>query len=240
MSIDVYVMPLWRYYAGDYTSPLAAMMMAKGGPRPKRLNPLTGEITPGPREHDVGFVEKWKARSRVRRVAAAARKVNGSKIQWRDDGDCVHRAQVHSIDALRAYDAWLSCRDLSPAFEPAVPGKWHEHPAFKLRHQQGRPPLCPHWLAASGNGLILPCDFAVPAVIQSIEFQGMQFRVMAASAKRVAAELDRLNTQLRAPNTLDAARHGQSPLLNVYEGYLEARRPVDLCLKHGLPMIYDA
>jgi len=239
MSIDLYVMPLWRFCAGDYTSPLAAFMEGSGGPPPKRVNVSTGQVTPAPHEHEVGFFERWRARREVARVRRAVRNANGRSVAWKDDGPCVHRSQAHALNPLLAYEAWLSCKDLMPAFEADVSKPWNSHPALRLRHEHGRQSLCPHLIAAAGSGVFLPCDFATPVVIRTVQIRKWTFTIMAGSSIRLAAELDRLNQSLKTPDPFVWEEHKSNPLVQVYEGYLEIRKAVELSVKHGLPMIYE-
>src|SRR5688500_1459538 len=116
MSLDVFVMPLSRYLAGDFTTATERFAREQGIPY-SRL----GGGKPGlPIDEARQFV-----RSRRSQLSAQL----GPEIRWRDEGDTVFAEQFDfdAWHALRAYAANVT----RPVSDFAFDVESHQHPALR-------------------------------------------------------------------------------------------------------------
>src|SRR5262245_29757091 len=116
MALDVFVMPLWRFKAGDFTSPIEQKLGIKptvislsAPPPPSR--PLFLRICAwlGLFEfHEAPSGEELKALSidRVDNLKSELARLTGKRVDWNDDGPIAYSNQFHQPIILRVLAAW--------------------------------------------------------------------------------------------------------------------------------------
>jgi hypothetical protein len=232
MALDVYVMPLWRFKAGDFDAPIE---------RNLNLEPIVISVDgiERPSRGRTGGPARWLRRSRARRevraVRAAVEAANCMKVRWNDDGPVAYSQQSAGIEALRAYARWLDCRDQFPMFAPPPERDYYKHPAMKV---QVASPSCPHLIGHSCfNGYFLPAEFEHIAEVEPYLIFGRWPAIhQVGSSVRLLKELDLIQNNLQSPpaDSLDPS----DPLAAVKIAYLQLREVAELSCKHGLPIIF--
>ena len=108
-------MPLWRFKAGDFSSPIEAVT----GLRPKIV---TGEgIVELPASHTSA--DKRRAQREVEAVRRAVEAANGIGVEWQDEGGVVYSSRTWDMEALLAHALWLErATYCSPRRKPWVSG----------------------------------------------------------------------------------------------------------------------
>jgi hypothetical protein len=227
MGLDIYVMPLWRFKAGDFRTPLEA-----AGFRPKVITP-DGEVE---RPSSVGWLGRWRARRVVAAVRKAVEAANGVRVRWRDDGGAVYGRQSGGMEALRAFARWLDLREEFPEFGPPPEGNYYQHPA--LTFEGDRPPSCPHLVGHDcHSGYFLPCEFERLAEAEPYLILGhWPASRSVGSSPRLARELALVGEHLRVPEGYDVP--DDDPLAAVRAAYLQLTEVAGLSCRHGLPIIF--
>jgi hypothetical protein len=227
MALDLYVMPLWRFKAGDFASRIEAAI----GIRPKIVTAEGVEERPAP----VGGFGRWRARRQVSAIRRAVEALNGTPVRWKDDGGVVYSEQSRGMEALRAYAKWLDCRGQVPEFAPAPGGDYYQHPVMGLEIERVS---CPHLTGHDCyNGYYLPCDFERLARVEPYKIFGQWPATRpVGSSVRLLRELDYVQERLRVPESYDYPQ--DDPLVAVKAAYLELREVADLSCRHGLPIIF--
>ncbi len=154
MGLDVFVMPIWKFKVGDFTSPIEAAL----GIRPRyATDEGVDEIAP-----NTSWWARFKAKREVAAIRKAVARANGVKVDWRDDGQKVLSERWPDFAALSAYAYWLDCRETMPEFAPPPDGDYRKHPVYQ---QDVTVRSCPQIVGHSlYNGYVLPCDF--PSLVQ--------------------------------------------------------------------------
>lgn len=171
MALDAYVMPLWRFKAGDLSSPIEETLGIKptvislaDRPRPRapwylRLLAKVGVIE---------FVEPPPEPTREERRAAAIQEVSALKsqltgmtgvpIEWPDEGVSHYGKQFHKPVTMRAFAAWYDHREELPEFASPPEHNYYKHPVWSLPKPAKRrfPTLVEHSLY---TGYLLPLAF---------------------------------------------------------------------------------
>jgi hypothetical protein len=227
VSLDVFVMPLWKFKVGDFTPPIESAL----GVRPKYASP-------------DGIVEQptsswWWERCRARREVAAIRKsmakVNRAAIRWKDEGRTVFSCQWPDFTAIRAYTTWLDCRDRLPEFTTPPENDYHKHPVFEQEIERlSCPQLVQHGLY---NGYFLPCDFELMGDVEPYTIFGhWPASRPVGSTPRLLRELDSVQEHLQVPD--DYKYDEKDPLNPVKQDYRQLRKAAELSVRHGLPIIF--
>src|SRR5436190_967696 len=161
MALDVYVMPLWRFKAGDFEAPIEQNL---------RLEPSVVSVdgVEKPFRRRTGGLARWLHRSRARREVRAVRKAveaaNRVKVRWKDEGPVAYSHQSPGMEALRAYARWLDCRDRFPTFDAPPERDYYKHPVMNVQLAN---PTCAHLIGHSCfNGYYLPADFEQVAEVE--------------------------------------------------------------------------
>ena len=161
MALDVYVMPLWRFKAGDFEAPIEQNL---------RLEPSVVSVdgVEKPSRRRTGGLARWLHRSRARREVRAVRKAveaaNRVKVRWKDEGPVAYSHQSPGMEALRAYARWLDCRDRFPTFDAPPERDYYKHPVMNVQLAN---PTCAHLIGHSCfNGYYLPADFEQVAEVE--------------------------------------------------------------------------
>jgi hypothetical protein len=239
VSLDVFVMPLWRFKTGDFETSLERLV---GDPAKVQI---TGPEGTGVRRRLKGYFARRRATKEVAAIAAAVEAANGRKCAWRDDGPVVYSQQYRSGDALKLYLWWLDRRDLVPRFEPPPDRTYAPHPLYEVaRDRPSHGHLRQHSLY---NGYLLPCDFDhVVNVEPYLVFGTWPAHHDVASAPRVRAELEFLAGQVGLPDaaTVRPGTPGgyewteHDPLADVKLAVAELLHILILSERHGLPVIF--
>jgi hypothetical protein len=226
VGLDVYVMPLWRFKAGDIRSPIEAAT----GIRPKIVTADGIEQRPS----RAGRLSKWRARRQVTALRRAVEAANGTRICWTDEGEVVYAEQSSGFEPLRAYAKWLDCRDRFPEFGPAPEGD-HKHPVMAA--EVGRL-SCPHLVGHDCySGYYLPCEFERLAEVEPyLIFGQWPASRSVGSSPRLLRELEIVQLELQVAD--DVEYSADDPLWVVKEAYLQLRQVADLSCRHGLPVIF--
>ncbi len=227
MSLDIYVMPLWRFKAGDFRSPIEVAT----GIRPKIVTP--DGIEPGP--DPVGWLGRWRARRQVAAIRRAVEAVHRSRIRWDDEGGVVYAEQSRGIEPLRAFAKWLDCEAQFPEFTRPPDNDYYQHPVMPLELHQVS---CPHlvWHDCF-NGYYLPCEFEELMHVEPHTIYGHWPATRpVGSSLRLLRELDLVQERLQVPSTCDYAL--EDPLLAVKAAYLQMREAAELSCRQGLPIIF--
>lgn len=140
MGLDLLVLPLSRFFAGQYQGPVEAFAQRIGTPKPDAPEDL--------------------ARERVRRIREDLGRRIAPPLDWTDEGEIALSVQYHygALHALRAYAALEEYpADASAKLDES-------HPSLMKIYYQNAPTRYPHLLVHSDcSGFYLPCDFAEPA-----------------------------------------------------------------------------
>ena len=147
MALDIHVMPLWKFWAGEYTTAMERFAERTGTPmsrigRQKALYP--------PQE----------ARDLARGLRLWVEQETGTENAWEDDGAIVfsEQFQFEGIHAVRAYAAHRE--DSQEPFE--ITEGFERYPALRKR-MAGVPTEFPHLIHHEDNqGLYVPVDFELP------------------------------------------------------------------------------
>jgi hypothetical protein len=247
MAVDAYVMPLWRFKADDFTSPIEKNLgveptvVSLEDPEPERppwhlrLLARIGII-----EFDESELPPEERRRRaVREVAALKRRVSklaGTKVDWRDEGEVHYSEQFQGPEVLRAFALWCDRRDALPEFAPPPDHNYYEHAVWKLPDagQLRFPTLVQHGFH---TGYLFPVAFdGVHRVEPFTVMGGWEFHHHVASTQAVSREVEEL---LGSSQTLEGhPGEEQAPVRHARWLATELRQMCSLSLEHGLPVIF--
>lgn len=227
MGLDVYVMPLWKFKAGDFASPIEEAL----GVAPKYAS------TDGLYERPASI--SWWARFKARREAVSIRREAsrqlGTALRWNDEGQVVFSCQWPNFDAIRAYAAWLDRRDVVPEFTPPPNHNYSEHPIHEVESSvESYPQLLRN---SFHTGYLFPCEFDGVVQVDPFKiFNHWDAWHTAGSAPRLLRELDGIQESLRAPDEEEFDEH--DPLSPVKQDYRQLRDVLLQSARHGLPIIF--
>jgi hypothetical protein len=225
--LDVYVMPLWRFKAGDFHSPIEAAV----GMRPKIVTADGLDERPA----RAGWFSRWRARRQVAAIRKAVESINGVPVEWADDGGVVYERQSFGFESLRAYANWLDCREQFPQFDPPPEGDYYKHPVMSV--EVGRL-SCPHLVEHDCySGYYLPCEFERMVRVEPYLIFGQWPASRAVgSSPRLLRELDFVQATLQVPEGYQYP--ADDPLVAVKAAYLQLREVAELSCRCGLPIIF--
>ena len=227
MGLDIYVMPLWRFKAGDFRSPIETAT----GIRPKIVTADGIEERPA----QVGWLDRWRAKRQVAAIRSAVESVNRTRPRWHDEGEVVYSEQSGGMEALRAYAKWLDCADRIPEFDLPPEGDYYKHPVMGLEVERLS---CPHLVEHDCyNGYYLPCEFARLAEVEPYKLFGHWPATRSVgSSVRLLRELDLVQERLGVLEDYDYAQ--DDPLVAVKAAYLQLREVAKLSCRHALPIVF--
>lgn len=250
MALDAYVMPLWRFKAGDFTSPIENVL----GVRPTIVTPA--QQTPKPAWYlrmleKLGVIEfaaqplepnPEEIRSKaIEEVEALKRDLSGmigKPIEWADEGDVHYNRQFHDPSVLRAFAAWHDHRSELPVFEAAPQLQYWKHPARQLPKPSNPrfPVLSTHSL---NTGYFLPVDFEGVHYVEPFKSWGdREFFHDVASTPTVLAEINDLLSFLKSVPEAKEDEYGSSPVADARWYAEELQRICNLSQDHSLPVIF--
>jgi hypothetical protein len=147
MALDIHVMPLWRFWAGQYTTAMERLAERTGSTMSRIGNPKA-------------LYDEREARQLAKAVRLWIEQKTGTTDAWEDDGDIAfsEQFQFEAVHAVRAYAAHTEISD-----EPFdLTGEFHHSRALR-RVLAGVPTDFPHLIHHEDNaGFYVPADFARP------------------------------------------------------------------------------
>lgn len=229
MSLSVYVMPVWKFKCGDFSSPVERL-----GLRPKTVS-FDGRITERRRP---GFVERWYARRATRRLRREVGTELGRSVRWNDEGDVVYSEQGFGYNGLSDFARWQDYRDRLPTFEVRENDDYDRHP---LRAIVQNEPKMPTYLQTACHsfhtGYFLPIDFERVIFVEPFTIHNhWTFHHSVGSAPRLLTELNELGRMLGIDETWkwDAT----DPLARIKETFVQLLTVAKLSCEHDLPIIF--
>lgn len=233
MGLDVFVMPMWKYFAGDFTTPQQRFAAELGVPH--------GTVTPGgvtmrDPNKKPGIDIQLKAKRNVRSLLAEIQSRIGHPVTWIDEGDTVYREQAHyGFKGVRTYAHWLDVRDQMPVFEPPPEDNYYNHPANSLspKGKPTYPQLVDHDCF---------CGYFVPAEMEPVIDIPEKHRFIpnfvrsVGSSIRLLDELRRLSEVLGVG--LEYTWSQDDPLREIKEPFAQLYRIATLSCAHALPIIF--
>ena len=226
MSVEIYVMPLWRFKAGDTRT---AVEIATGI-KPKIVDG-NGDIVDGP---PPGWWPRWKARREVASLCRKVGRVNGTRIWWPDEGGQAYVGQSVGMESLRAFARWLDLRDQFQTFDAPPKQDFYKHPVMKIQGKWSYPHLVEH---CCYNGYFLPCDFATSTQVEPyLIFGHFPANRNVASSVRLQNELGRIRSEFEA---LTSSMPSLEPHLErVGEALAQLEEVARISSEHRLPIIF--
>lgn len=229
MSLDVYVMPIWRFKVGDFTTPIEKHLRTT----PKIVSG-SGVIQRAPRPSPASFWRRLLARREVRSIRRAVAQANGRAIRWSDEGEVVYNEQGAPFEALRAYAKWRDYRDEFPDFDRPPKNNFYKHPIWKVK---GRDVRFPHLVQHDcHSGYFLPCEFEKLTLVEPFRWHHWTFRKSVGSTPRLLGALEEIAGELEiAPGWVgDEA----DPLSEVKYACSQLMQIARLSVDHQLPIIF--
>src|SRR5688572_17930799 len=222
MALVVYVMPLWRYLAGDYEA-AQAQFGADAGSRALSVSPA-------------------EARTFVARLRHGFRDVSRNAMRWHDRGEAIFARpfNVESWNALRAFAA----DQQYPVAGFNFGRESHRHPGL---HEvlYGHGSAFEHTVKQhETGGFYLPVDFARPLELTVRE--DASSTILAGSSVALLRELNVLGPRVGLDRDLGELREGEvfavrpEPLQYVKFGWAFLRHVARLSVQHRLPIILHA
>lgn len=249
MALDAYIMPLWRFKAGDFTSPIEETL----GVKPNVVS-LADPAPSSPPWYlrllaKAGIIELAPPRpSREERRTAAMREVaalkvqltemTGAPIDWPDEGGVHYNKQFHEPVTMRAFAAWHDHRDELPEFTNPPDENYYNHPVWKLSKPAKRrfPTLVEHSLH---TGYLLPLPFEGVYRVEPFKIRNhWEFFHFVASSEAILREATDF---LEFLSTIPAAHEqtsGPVPFDMIRWYAEELQHMCRLSLEHRLPVIF--
>ena len=190
MSLSVYVMPVWRFKAGDFASPLTKLGI---GPV---IEVSPGGMTVRSADPKIGFVTRWKARRATRSLRREIEAEIGHAVRLNDEGAVEYAEQAYGFEALRAFAAWLDCRDRLPTFDAPPENNYYNHPAMSA--DLGGRATCPQIVDHSCySGYFIPAELERVVYVEPYTAWGKwEFKHSVGSTPRLLGELEHLSRVL--------------------------------------------
>ena len=149
MGLDVYVMPIWKFKAGDFAAPVQSL---------GTVTIITPQgIMQRKADERPGFVTRWNARRATRRLRREIEAKIGHSVAWNEEGGVAYKQQARGFESLRAFATWLDYRDLFPTFEPPPDNNYYNHPVMSQSAERALtyPQLVDH---SCHSGYFIPAE----------------------------------------------------------------------------------
>ncbi len=185
MGLDIYVMPIWKFKAGDFASPLEVLGIAP-------IIVGSGGMSQPEPNAQPSFFTRWKAKRTTRHLRREIEAEIGHAVRWNDEGDVAYTRQAHGFQSLRAFAKWLDYRDLFPTFDPLPENNYYNHPVMtdKLTRPLTYPQIVDH---SCHSGYYIPAEIERVVFVEPFTSWGnFVFRHSVGSSHRLLAELERL------------------------------------------------
>ena len=211
MALDVFVMPLSRYLAGDFVTG-AERFAIETGVRYAR----TADKPAVPIEDARQFVAQLKRQL-------------GREVRWNDEGDTVFAKQfsLHAWHALRYFATDQTVPVPGFIFDGA-----HPHPGVGTVCQTGRSPYLHLIHHDDHRGFYLPVDFPKPFAVPLGE--DPTHGPLAGSSIKLLRELNALLPRIDA-----AMKTSGEAVARVKNGWTFMQECARLSVQHRLPIIFD-
>jgi hypothetical protein len=147
MSLDIHVMPIWRFWAGEYSTAAERFAASTGTPISRIGQPKA-------------LYQSDQAKQLAKGVRRWIEQQTGQSEAWSDDGDIVfsEQFQFDAIHAVRAYAAHTESSE-----EPFTLTEEFQSSAAVRRVWAGVPTDFPHLILHEDNaGFYVPVDFELP------------------------------------------------------------------------------
>lgn len=240
MATDVYVMPMWRFFAGDFDTALETFL---GNERVQTVEISDGKPRIRRRSNKVSIWRRWRARYTCRRLMRQAEQQLGRKLVWDDDGEVVYCNQFRSGETIQSYLWWLDREDLFP-----------DHGGFPPREddfarrfwwtERDRPMTYPH-LQRCGyySDFFLPVDFERPVLVdREINSCGIEVGRAVCSSQAAYRELEDVCKRLDLPEEYTEAWTPACPdpddIVGVKMSLDHLRKILRLSITHALPVLF--
>lgn len=239
MAIDCYVMPLWRFFAGDFTT--AIERFTQGNMRRVILGAEPRVEEP---KSSVGIVDRWRAKRKVQYFRRCVSRESGQAVAWTDSGPIAYQSQFHHDDIVSLYIAWRSLQDKLPPYDEL------------LRYEDGRPgwrlvsqikdwrPMYPQ-LYGLGHAMTIaiPCVLHAPTIIWREEGCWGEVYTRVYSGPDALQEIERICDELGIDDDFQAWEPGWEDRYSdewgrLFDGVSIVRRILRLGHEHQLPAIF--
>jgi hypothetical protein len=252
MGLDVYVMPLWRFKAGDFISPIEVTLGVKPttiapgyGPK-ERLAPwylrllarlgiieiLPVSDEPSPEERRAIAVQQ------VQSLKTRLTEITGTPVDWPDDGKVCYSEQFHNSSILKAFAAWCDHREELPEFLATSERHYYSHPVWGLPEPSVRrfPTISQHSLFA---GYLVPVEFAGIHLVEPFRSWGdREFFRDVASSQIMLKETDELLRFMETLSPPQEDEHDSSPVAVARRYAEQLQEMCRLSIAHRLPVIF--
>jgi hypothetical protein len=248
MALDAHVMPLWRFKARDFSSPIensfgmkpVVISLAESGEPRVPIHQLLLAKFGFVREDSAAakMLKRRVAMEEVKKLKVEVSKMTGLPIEWPDEGVNRHSIQFYHPVEMRAFAAWQEHREQLPVFKKAPEDDYYKHPVWALpRPDQIRfPTLMDHSLH---NGYLLPVSFEGVFKVEPFMIHNhWKFYHFVASSQSMLREVTDFLSFLSEFGASDK-RIGKGVRLKRIHWYAsELRTMCELSLKHLLPVIF--
>ena len=230
MGLDVYVMPIWRFKAGDFATALEGWGMLP-----------TIRVTPGgmfQRDSDKppGIFTRWKAKRARRCLQREIEAEIGHPVSWNDDGDVAYTQQSGGFESLRAFAKWLDYRDMLPTFDLPPEGNYYNHPVVSA--EPPRPLTYPQIVEHSCySGYYIPTDLERIVYVEPYSsWGGVMFKHSVGSSIRLLKELGQLSGVLGI--TTEYEWQETDPLNEVKASFAQLYEVAKISVATNLPIVF--
>jgi hypothetical protein len=192
MAVDLFVMPLWRFKAGDFSSPLERIGMK---PKIVTWGGVISQLKPSI------ALARWRAKRDVAALKRTLTRELGVRVAWRDNGPVVYSEQCRPLEALRTFAKWLDQRERLPTFDDPPEDNFDKHPALSAKAESplSFPQLVGH---SCYTGYSLPCEFDRVVKAEPYTFFHWTLHRSVGSTPRLVDELDRVKTYVKSHELL--------------------------------------
>jgi hypothetical protein len=229
MSLDAFVMPMWRFKAGDLET---AVERLTGG-QSKIVTP-GGIFSP---QRIKGYFTRRMAIRKVRQIVAEAEKELKTTIDWKDDGDVVHSQQASwGFEALRAFAKWLDLKDHLPMFGDPPDRNYYKHPAMQW-DAEPRQFRFSHIIDHScHSGYYVPSRFDRVVFVEPFQaFGNITFYHSFGSSFTLADQLRTLEPHIPSENDSSVSESARNLITAGFETLSELATK---SLEHKLPIVF--
>ena len=252
MAQDVYVMPLWRFKAGNFIPPIEKNLGLKPtvislseappmGRPPWYLRWLSaiGIIEfDEPAAVDPAAARAWAVRE-VTALKVRLSELSGQPVDWRDEGDVYYNEQFHASRFLRAFARWHDHRDILPEFLPGPTRQFaDDYPVFDLPAPAKRrfPTLADHSLH---TGYLVPTIFEGVYKVEPFKaFGHWEMHHDVASSRAVLRETADLLTFVAEVKAAGGSGVHVKLVQAVQDWAAVLRKICQLSVEHGVPVIF--
>jgi hypothetical protein len=248
MALDAYVMPLWRFKARDFSSPIenafgmkpVVISLAEASelkvPLHQRLLAQFGIV----REDSAAakMLKRKVAMEDVKKLKLEISEMTGSQVEWLDEGVNRYSGQYHEPVEMRAFAAWHEHRVQLKVFKKPPEDNYYKHPVWALPKPDQRrfPTLIDHSLH---NGYLLPVSFeGVFKVEPFMVHNHWKFYHYVASSQSMLREATDFLSFLSGFKASDKLTGKGVNLEQIHWYASKLRTMCELSLEHRVPVIF--